>query len=339
METAESVNNLEAMSQWVAFSRLRVPFHLYMPAACIDSTRRLCTELDVSLDELWAYHSIGDQMRFTLVQRSAQPEAKPARLWRAGPGARSRCARRTGGPAASRGRAHAATPAASRSTSGPSGGDTPCSRHRAGAAPRAPRRGAGGDHSPACGRQDQGRCRGATRGGQGATQGCRRALARAEAPVSCRVPFLRVIRDKRGYETTYLMHWYREGSRQRSAHSLRVPHAGRRARRPERARARTSCGQIEAQHPDIAFDWAVVRDNQQIVEPPPMEPRRRRADRAATRPSAPAAAGTGSAAAAPPPVAAVPAQAARSANPCGPSRATTPDEQIAFLAHWYPHAA
>ena len=30
------------------------------------------------------------------------------------------------------------------------------------------------------------------------------------------MPFLRVIRDKRGYETTYLMHLYREGHRQRS---------------------------------------------------------------------------------------------------------------------------
>ena len=30
------------------------------------------------------------------------------------------------------------------------------------------------------------------------------------------MPFLRVIRDKRGYETTYLMHWCREGARQRS---------------------------------------------------------------------------------------------------------------------------
>ena len=30
------------------------------------------------------------------------------------------------------------------------------------------------------------------------------------------MPFLRVIRDKRGYETTYLIHWYSEGTRQRS---------------------------------------------------------------------------------------------------------------------------
>ena len=31
VETAESVNHLEAMSQWATFARLRVPFHLYLP--------------------------------------------------------------------------------------------------------------------------------------------------------------------------------------------------------------------------------------------------------------------------------------------------------------------
>ena len=41
VETAESVNNLEAMSQWVAFGKLRAQVHLYVPASAIDSTRRL----------------------------------------------------------------------------------------------------------------------------------------------------------------------------------------------------------------------------------------------------------------------------------------------------------
>jgi hypothetical protein len=59
------------MSQWVAFSRLRVPFHLYVPIGCIDSARRLCTDLDLSVEEMWAYHSIGDQLRFTLVHRTS----------------------------------------------------------------------------------------------------------------------------------------------------------------------------------------------------------------------------------------------------------------------------
>src|ERR1043165_2247677 len=31
VESAESVNNLEAMAQWVHFSHAKVPFHLYVP--------------------------------------------------------------------------------------------------------------------------------------------------------------------------------------------------------------------------------------------------------------------------------------------------------------------
>jgi hypothetical protein len=72
VETTESVNHLEAMSQWAAFSRLRVPFHLYVPVGCVDSARRLCADLQIPAAEVWAYHAIGDQMRFTLVQKSPQ---------------------------------------------------------------------------------------------------------------------------------------------------------------------------------------------------------------------------------------------------------------------------
>jgi hypothetical protein len=64
------VNHLEAMSQWATFSRFKVPFHLYVPVGCVDSARRLCADLQIPAAEVWAYHSVGDQMRFTLVQRS-----------------------------------------------------------------------------------------------------------------------------------------------------------------------------------------------------------------------------------------------------------------------------
>jgi hypothetical protein len=73
VETTESVNHLEAMSQWGAFSRLRVAFHLYVPLASVDSARRLCTDLQISATEVWAYHSVGEQIRFALVHRVAQP--------------------------------------------------------------------------------------------------------------------------------------------------------------------------------------------------------------------------------------------------------------------------
>lgn len=78
VETGESVNHLEAMAQWAHFGRARVAFHLYVPAGAVDIARRLCVENQVSVTEIWSYHSMGDQTRFTLVQREAAPAAKPA---------------------------------------------------------------------------------------------------------------------------------------------------------------------------------------------------------------------------------------------------------------------
>jgi hypothetical protein len=87
VETVESVNHLEAMSQWVAFSKLRVPFHLYVPVSMMDVARRLCESMQIPVAEFWAYSMMGDQFRFTLVQRSAQPEvkARPAAIARPTP--------------------------------------------------------------------------------------------------------------------------------------------------------------------------------------------------------------------------------------------------------------
>ena len=78
VETAESVNNLEAMSQWATFSRLRAPFRLYVPASSLDTAKRLCVDLKIAVAELWAYNSLGDQMRFTLVQRSTDGKVRAA---------------------------------------------------------------------------------------------------------------------------------------------------------------------------------------------------------------------------------------------------------------------
>lgn len=71
VETAESVNNLEAMSQWRTFARLRAPFHLYIPASAVDTAKRLCVNLQISVNEIWAYSWFGEQVRFALAQRSA----------------------------------------------------------------------------------------------------------------------------------------------------------------------------------------------------------------------------------------------------------------------------
>jgi hypothetical protein len=87
VETAESVNTLEAMAQWGPFSRLRAPFHLYVPPSALDTARRLCTEHQVVVAEIWTYHMAIDQVRFTMVHRTAEaaqprpkaaPEKKPA---------------------------------------------------------------------------------------------------------------------------------------------------------------------------------------------------------------------------------------------------------------------
>ena len=74
VETAESVNHLEAMSQWAHLGRARVPFHLYVPASCVEIARRLAAENHVHITELWSFHTIGDQTRFTLVQKATAPE-------------------------------------------------------------------------------------------------------------------------------------------------------------------------------------------------------------------------------------------------------------------------
>jgi hypothetical protein len=55
VESAESVNNLEAMAQWVHFSKARVPFHLYVPVNVYDAARRLCEANHAAVSEIWTY--------------------------------------------------------------------------------------------------------------------------------------------------------------------------------------------------------------------------------------------------------------------------------------------
>jgi hypothetical protein len=126
VETAESVNNLEAMSQWAALARLRAPFHLYIPVSSVDSARRLVSEHQIGVAEMWAYAPIGDQFRFTLVHRGAQAgDGKPARA----------AAASTPRPrASSNGRA--ATPARTRTTSRPATARATARRPAASAARR-----------------------------------------------------------------------------------------------------------------------------------------------------------------------------------------------------------
>src|SRR5688572_2970184 len=74
VETSESVNHLEARAQWAHLGRAKAPFHLYVPAGSVEIARRLASENGVNVSEIWSYHTIGDQTRFTLVHRA--PEAR-----------------------------------------------------------------------------------------------------------------------------------------------------------------------------------------------------------------------------------------------------------------------
>ena len=77
VETGESVNHLEALAQWAHLGRLKVPFYLYVPAGMVDVARRLCEDNQIQAGEIWSYHSIGDQVRFTLVHRSREAVSVP----------------------------------------------------------------------------------------------------------------------------------------------------------------------------------------------------------------------------------------------------------------------
>ena len=78
VETAESVNRLEAMAEWVHFGKVRGAFYLYVPAGATDVARRLCEHHRIAVTEIWSYHAVGDQMRFTMTFRSARAASRAA---------------------------------------------------------------------------------------------------------------------------------------------------------------------------------------------------------------------------------------------------------------------
>jgi hypothetical protein len=78
VETSESVNNLEALSEWARMARLRSAFHLFVPAGSVEMARRLCADHKIDVREIWSFHPIGDQVRFSMVHRAPAP-ARPSR--------------------------------------------------------------------------------------------------------------------------------------------------------------------------------------------------------------------------------------------------------------------
>ena len=92
VETGESVNNLEALAEWVHFAKARVPFYLYVPVGSYDSARRLCELRHVRPTEIWTYRPAMDGFdllrvhqnpvvaggsRVAVIATKAKPEAKP----------------------------------------------------------------------------------------------------------------------------------------------------------------------------------------------------------------------------------------------------------------------
>jgi hypothetical protein len=78
VETGESVHQLEARAEWGVFTKLKAPFHLYVPPQSIESARRMCEEQQFPVAELWIYHMGFDQVRFTQVYRSPNaPKPSP----------------------------------------------------------------------------------------------------------------------------------------------------------------------------------------------------------------------------------------------------------------------
>src|SRR3954453_8197391 len=79
IETGESVNHLEALAQWAHYGRVRAAFHLSGPAGMVDVARRLTEDNQIHVAEIWSYHIVGDEPRFTLVHRSREAISAQAR--------------------------------------------------------------------------------------------------------------------------------------------------------------------------------------------------------------------------------------------------------------------
>ena len=175
--------------------------------------------------EIWAYNALGDQMRFTLVQRTPRPGEEKTQ------------------PAAPAPTASARPPSA-------------CVRPPGERARDAPSRSCGG--APRKRRQDD-RSRAAP------PERRRSRPARdAEAEVGVRALPARDPRQAWIRDHLSLMHWLREGSRQRSRilYVFRSPAACASA---ANRWSRTSFA-ISSRHPEISFDWKTLFANQQLVE-------------------------------------------------------------------------
>ena len=69
-----------ALAEWAHFSKTRAAFHLYVPAGMVDVARRLSEDNHIFVAEIWSFHTVGDQVRFTLVHRNREVPPAPPRV-------------------------------------------------------------------------------------------------------------------------------------------------------------------------------------------------------------------------------------------------------------------
>jgi hypothetical protein len=70
VETAETINHLEAMAQWSHYAKVKGSFFLYVPIGFADIAGRLCQQSKINVTEIWTYYFVGSQVRFTMSYRS-----------------------------------------------------------------------------------------------------------------------------------------------------------------------------------------------------------------------------------------------------------------------------
>ncbi|MCC7007483.1 MAG: hypothetical protein IT184_01565 [Acidobacteria bacterium] len=85
VESGESTNNLEALYQWVHFSRARVPFHLYIPVSFYEAAKRLCEANQARVSEIWTYRPASDGFDLVKVYNESPSAARQSAAPRRAP--------------------------------------------------------------------------------------------------------------------------------------------------------------------------------------------------------------------------------------------------------------
>ena len=66
---------------------------LYVPAGTTDIARDLCKRHGIAITEIWSYHAVGEQMRFTMTHRSMRAASRARAAARRGTKATKKTAR------------------------------------------------------------------------------------------------------------------------------------------------------------------------------------------------------------------------------------------------------